>query len=121
MELSEEIKQKIRFVAGYIDNQTDHWLTIKRELLNMFLGSDRKKFSTRHPTTLKQMPNEFDNLVMNYWKEITGVMPIIKKEELHSESGYVKPTKEERLKQITDIIQSYNLKRKRKLMEINEK
>ena len=91
MELSVEIKEKIKFVADYIGNSTNDWLTIKKQLINNFAGSQRGLFSKRHPRTKKQIVNDFDRLVMDYWYLLTGVSVILDKNKIHDPDWIYKP------------------------------
>jgi len=91
MEVSNSIKTKIAFVAKYIGTATNDWLVIKRHLINAFNSDDRNLFSCRHPCTKKQIINDFDQWVMNYWKETTGVEVFLDPHKIHDPNWIHKP------------------------------
>jgi hypothetical protein len=91
LELEEKHKAKIRYVASYIGNTTSEWLVIKRHLINAFDSKDRSLFSTRHPKTKKQIVNDFDKLVMEYWYLITGVRVVLDPSKIHDPNWIYKP------------------------------
>lgn len=91
MELAQNIKDRIVYVSKFIGELTTDWLLIKRELINAFSSEDRNLFSKRHPGTKKQLVNEFDLSVMDYWEEITGKYPILEKHKIHDPNWIYKP------------------------------
>jgi hypothetical protein len=91
MELLEKHKVKIKYVASYIGNSTSEWLVIKRHLINAFDSKDRNLFSARHPRTKKQIVNDFDKLVMEYWYLLTGVKVILDPSKIHDPNWIYKP------------------------------
>ncbi len=86
MGIPDKLKQRIEYVADYIGTETNDWLLIKPHLIRAFSSDTRKLFSLRHPCTKKQIPNNFDRMVMEFWKELTGIEPIIKEINLHPEN-----------------------------------
>lgn len=87
--LSEQIKQKIDEVVTYVGNTTTDWLRVKREILNILPAKDRSLFSKRHFSTKKQVPNDFDREVMDYWKERTGITLFFDPSHLHDETSWI--------------------------------
>lgn len=71
--LDDSIKKKIDYVIEFIGDSTDDWLLVKQQIVRSVANSIRVLFSKRHYITLKQIPNEFDKMVMQYWEERTGV------------------------------------------------
>lgn len=68
-----EIQQAVELAAGYMKNETDDWVTIKRMLLLVLPSKYRSLFSTRDPHTKEQRVNDFERNVINLWQELTGV------------------------------------------------
>ena len=91
MEIDESIKLRIVYVASYIGTSTSNWLIIKRHLINAFSSKDRKLFSVRHPCTKKQIVNDFDKSVMDFWQGITGIELFIDPEKIHDPNWIHKP------------------------------
>lgn len=83
MDIPEDLKDRINFVIDYVSENTNDWLTVKKELINSFPWKERTRFSKRHPSTKKQIPNEFDESVILYWKEKTGIQLEIDPNKLH--------------------------------------
>lgn len=83
MEIPVNLKARIDIVISYVGDTTNDWLRVKKELINSFAKEDRKLFSARHPCTKKQTPNAFDESVIAYWKEVTGVELVISPDKLH--------------------------------------
>ena len=88
--IPDDILQQIRFVASYIEDHTDNWLVIKRELVNSLPWEQRTLFSRRHEQTKKQVVNDFENEVMEFWFQLTGVRPYIPKNKIHDPSVVMK-------------------------------
>ena len=101
MDIPSSVKSKIIFVAKYIGTTTNNWLVIKRHLINAFNSNDRNLFSARHPCTKKQVVNEFDKMVMEFWKETTGVEVYLDPDKIHDPNWIHKP-RGWRLRQIND-------------------
>jgi hypothetical protein len=86
MSIPDKLKERINDVADYIGQETNDWLLIKRHLIISFPNEGRRLFSVRHPCTKKQILNAFDKLVMAYWKELTGIEPIIDPSKIHPDN-----------------------------------
>jgi hypothetical protein len=89
--LSKHLREKIEWTILYVGNECDDWVRIKTEILNNLVNEERKKFSRRHQNSWKQIVNDFDREVMDYWYKRTGVRLVIPKEKLHDESIIYKP------------------------------
>lgn len=81
--LSPYLKEQIAFVADYVGNESTDWVRIKTELLRLIKNNERDLFSRRHMTSQKQMPNSFDQEVIDYWKTLTGNNLYIPEDRLH--------------------------------------
>lgn len=82
--LTSYVKERIEFVAKYIGTQTNDWVEIKKHVVNSLANEYRVNFTRRNNTTLKHYPlNEYEKMVADYWKEITGVELVIPEEKLH--------------------------------------
>jgi hypothetical protein len=93
MLLKQDFVDALSFVASYIGQTTDNWLIIKRHILNAIKWEYRILFSKRHSLTKKQVPNEFDHMIMNKWRELTGIEPKIPLDMLHDEKTYISKPK----------------------------
>ena len=89
--LTDYQKERIAFVADYVQDTTQDWLLVKRHLINAFNPPNRIFFSTRHPQTKKHFINEFDEVVINHWQSLTGVKLEIEPEKLHDPCWVYKP------------------------------
>lgn len=85
-DIPEYLKERINYVARYVGDSTTDWLVVKKQLFLNFPNKGRKLFSKRHACTKKQIPNKFDKLVMNYWKELTGVDLVLHESKLHDKN-----------------------------------
>lgn len=77
IDIHDRVKDQIRFVAGYCAD-CDDWVTIKKEIMRGIPSHLRKHFSRRHPITKNQQPNNFDRVVINYYKKVSGVQLVIR-------------------------------------------
>lgn len=69
--LEKRIHEALNFVAGYAGDISD-WTIIKKELLKILPVNDRTLFSTRDPLTKSQSMNEFEIIIAEAWRRITG-------------------------------------------------
>lgn len=60
--------KKLRMAAVYIGTATNDWVVVKQRLVLSVDNEHRKMFSKRHNVTFLQNPNEYDLLVMEWWK-----------------------------------------------------
>ena len=70
--IPDRILEQIKFVASYADD-CDDWVTIKKEVMRQIPSELRKNFSTRDPKTKEQNINNFEKVLINYYKELTGI------------------------------------------------
>jgi hypothetical protein len=69
--MESKIEEALQFVYAYAKH-VDDFIVVKKELLK-FLGSEyRELFSTRHPLTKKQQPNDLERKIARRWSELTG-------------------------------------------------
>jgi hypothetical protein len=81
--IPEDVLDKIHFVASYIGDSTDDWLTIKQQIVISLPWKHRSLFSRRHEQSKKQVINDFEKEVMEEWEKKTGVCPAIDSAKLH--------------------------------------
>jgi hypothetical protein len=75
--IPDRILRQIEFVASYVDN-CDDWVTIKKEVMRGIPSELRKNFSTRDHRTKEQNLNDFEKVLINYYKDLTGVELILR-------------------------------------------
>ena len=85
-EIPDKIAAQVIEISQYAGDCED-WVKIKKEILKSIPSSLRSLFSRRDPITKEQRPNNFDKLVIEYYKEITGIelkiIPLDKRKELN--------------------------------------
>jgi hypothetical protein len=86
--IPDKIKLQIDFVSK-IAGDCDDWVTIKKQVMRGVHSSLRKNFSTRHPLTKEQSINNFENEVINYYKDLTGINLVLRSLEERRELEYV--------------------------------
>ena len=93
MSLSDILKEKIEYVASYVQSSCIDWFKIKQEIIRSLPGYMRKKtgFSKRHKNTKKMIINDFDREVIKYWEEITGLRLFIDESKLHNPEWIHRP------------------------------
>lgn len=84
MEIPNNLLGKIDEVIGYIGTSTTDYLLVKRQLLNVFPSQARSLFSQRHPCTKKHILNSFDEAVIDYWHQKTGIRLFVDKLKMHN-------------------------------------
>tara|TARA_R110000824_G_scaffold96509_6_gene231068 strand:+ start:389 stop:670 length:282 start_codon:yes stop_codon:yes gene_type:complete len=77
LKIDDKTRQQIDLVAKYCSD-CDDWVTIKKEIMKGLPSGLRKLFSRRDPITKEQRPNNFDHLVINYYKDISGIELVIR-------------------------------------------
>jgi hypothetical protein len=68
----EIIFKEVKFVSTYAE-ECDDWVTVKKEVMKSLPPKLRKNFSTRDPKTKEQSLNKFEESIIIYYKEITGI------------------------------------------------
>ena len=66
------ILDQLQFVMTYVGDNDD-WVTVKKQILLGISSSLRKNFSTRDSKTKEQWLNDFEEELINYYEQITGV------------------------------------------------
>ena len=89
--LPQTLQERIRYVAAYVADSTDDWLRVKVEIMKAFPPKERKHFSKRHYSTKKHTLNDFDLLVMRFWKREVGVELVLNEDDKHPEDWEPKP------------------------------
>lgn len=84
MNIPTALKARIDEVIDYVGNSTTDYLVVKRQLINNFPSNYRNLFSARHSCTKKHQLNEFDQAVILYWFEQTGMTLEIDSSKLHN-------------------------------------
>lgn len=69
--------QAINEVQSYAADVTD-WIVVKKEILRVLPVEERQHFSTRDPKTKKHTLNDFERLIIDYWKQTTGQSLVLK-------------------------------------------
>lgn len=77
---------KLKLTAAYIGKATDDWVVLKQRIVLSIDNEHRKMFSKRHNVTFLQMPNDYDYLVMNWWKEHVNPNIHLPEEKKHDPS-----------------------------------
>ena len=69
MSLPDYLKEKIDYVASYVQNNVTDWFLLKRIILQAIPGQYRKTvgLSKRHRSTKKMVLNDMDKEVIAYW------------------------------------------------------
>ena len=86
--IHERIVEQIDFVATYTAG-CDDWVTIKKQIMRGIPSHLRKNFSTRDPITKEQSLNQFEQQVINYYKDLTGTSLVLRTLAERRELDYV--------------------------------
>lgn len=70
-DIPDKIWEAINYVMQYA-NESEDWLAVKKEILWLLTNEYRHYFSRRHYSTKKHSLNDFEKLVIEYWKAETG-------------------------------------------------
>ena len=89
--IPDNLKEIIDYAADYIEDSTDDWFRVKKEIVNLFPPKQRSNFSRRHYSTKLHTINEFEREVMDYWTEVTGVELQIDESRLHDPNWQHRP------------------------------
>jgi hypothetical protein len=71
MNIDTRVEAALQVIKSYAPEICE-WQVLKRELMKELLPSARKLFSTRDQLTKRQNFNDFEKLVAERWREITG-------------------------------------------------
>jgi hypothetical protein len=93
MPLSQDVKERIEFVASYVQGSLTDWFLLKQVILRAFPGQIRKQagLSKRNNSTKKMVINDADLEVMAYWELLTGVKVVIDPKRLHDPEWISRP------------------------------
>lgn len=80
-----KIKKALGIVVKALNEKTDQWIIVKKEILKMLPPHLRSLFGLRHPVTKKQILNEMDLIVIDFWLHQTGKQL---KVDIHNEKTY---------------------------------
>ena len=75
--IPDRIIEQIDFVASYAED-CDDWVTIKKQIMRGIPSQLRKNFSTRDPLTKEQSLNQFEQQVINYYRDLTGTSLVLR-------------------------------------------
>lgn len=81
--IPEEMRLVIDIISKYIGDLTTDWVVVKKEISNKCKNHHRKLLSKKHYSTQKHSLNEFEYLVIEYWKHLTGNTLEIPLNKLH--------------------------------------
>lgn len=82
-DIPDKIWEAINYVMQYA-NQTNNWLAVKKEIMWLLNNDYRNYFSRRHYVTKKHILNDFEKLVIEYWKSETGIELKIPDNQIHN-------------------------------------
>lgn len=93
MPLSDYVKERLEYVASYVQGNVTDWFILKRIILQAIPGQHRKSIglSKRHRSTKKMIINDMDREVIAYWKLITDVELWVDPARLHDPSWIYRP------------------------------
>ena len=93
MPLSDFVKEKIKYVASYVQGSITDWFLIKREIIRQVPGKDRKYigFTKRHQDTKKMLINDLEKEAIELWELITGIKPVIDPKRIHDPDWIKRP------------------------------
>lgn len=93
MPLPDSVKEKIEYVASYVQGSLKDWFLLKQEILRSMPGQLRKSvgLSKRHRSTKKMIINDIDKEVIEYWELLTGIKLWIDTNRLHDPKWISRP------------------------------
>lgn len=74
--IPESIIAALEEVMTFVGNTSD-WLVVKKQVLKMLPPATRSFFSRRHDKTKKQVPNDMEYAIIEWWHLKTGVRLVI--------------------------------------------
>lgn len=72
MDIPKRITEELTTIAQ-LAGQEEDWMVVKRLLLLSLPSNMRTLFSTRDPKTKQQALNNFENTLIEMYKDITGI------------------------------------------------
>jgi hypothetical protein len=93
MPLSDIVKEKIEYVASYVQGSITDWYLIKREIMIQMPGHLRPYvgFTKRHRNTKKMLINDTEKEAMDLWELLTGIRPVIDLNRTHDPNWIYRP------------------------------
>lgn len=93
MPLSDYVKERLEYVASYVQHYVTDWFVLKIVILQSMTAKQRKLLgmAKRHRSTKKMFVNDVDLEVIAYWKLLTGVDVLINPEKLHDPKWVSRP------------------------------
>jgi hypothetical protein len=90
MPLPNIVKERIEYVASYVQGSLTDWYLIKTEILHQMPGHLRGwvGFTKRHRSTKKMLMNDVEREAMALWELLTGIKPILDPARTH-DPGWV--------------------------------
>ena len=76
-EEQERIKEFFKEVSVYAGD-CDDWVEIKKEVMKYLSAPVKSNFSRRHPVTKNHTLNQFEEEMINYYKELTGILLVVR-------------------------------------------
>jgi len=67
-----KLKETVDFVISYTGESND-WISLKKEIMKSLPWQLRTNFSTRDRRTYEQRMNDFELMLVEYWKSRTGI------------------------------------------------
>lgn len=81
--IPENIAEKICYVTKFVGTSTNDWFRVKKEILGVLAPKERSNFSRRHKSSKKYFLNDFEQAVIDFWKEKTGIVLEVDQTKLH--------------------------------------
>ena len=75
--IPDRIREQVEFVSSYAGDMDD-WVSIKKQIMLGIPSKLRRNFSTRDSKTKEQRLNNFENELINYYHDLTGVKLILR-------------------------------------------
>ena len=93
MPLSNIVKEKIEYVASYVQGSLTDWYLIKKEIMRQVPGHLRPYvgFTKRHRNTKKMIMNDVEKEAMELWELLTGIKPVIDPNRTHDPNWIPRP------------------------------
>lgn len=85
MSLDPIVQDAVHFVLNYATS-TNNWLSVKKEILWKLPCWKRKEFSKRHYSSKKHIINAFEQQIIDYWYDSTGIALTIPEDKMHDVS-----------------------------------
>lgn len=103
------MKSYIDYMIQIVDGSTNDWLRIRKALIPMLPHQYRTLFSRRDNSTRKIVLNDFDYVVMSYWKRKTksNIDFFIDSSKVHP-VDHIRKTRSENMKRYNEMKKTKN-------------